>query len=54
MALHTGQEWFPPCAKENLSTLYEFRNGQTLSIGGRFISFDHGYNMKDGNKKRFG
>ena len=47
VALQTGQEWSPPYAKENLPTLCEFRNGQELIIGGRFVEFRHGYNAKD-------
>jgi len=47
VALKIGQEWSPPCAKENFPTLCEFGNGQKLSIGGILVSFGHGYITKD-------
>jgi hypothetical protein len=54
VALQTGQEWSPPCAKEDLPTLCEFGDGQEVSIGGRLISFGHGYNVEDEKRRGIG
>jgi len=54
VALQRGQEWSPPCAKEDLPTLCEFGDSKEVGIGGRLISFGHGYNVEDEQRSKIG